>query len=348
MRIKTKIICTIGPASNTETVLRKMMLAGMDVVRLNFSHGSHLTHRKVIELIRRINKKYRRRIKIMQDLEGFRIRIGRLCGKRPILLEKGQIVFLDTNIRINEKNIIPFDYKGTLDSLASGQMIFIDDGLIALKIKRLINKNRLKAVVVISGCLSEHKGINIPEAKLKFAGLSKKDQEDILFGMEQGVDYVAQSFVRGKRDVKTIRSILERENSNCHLIAKIETREGIKNIDDIIDQADGIMVARGDMGVSIPIQEVPLIQKMIIKKCNKEEKIAITATQMLESMVHNHRPTRAEVSDVANAILDGADFMMLSAETAIGEYPVESVKMMNNTIKCIERSPLYTRKNINI
>ncbi len=344
MRVKTKIICTIGPASNTEAVLLKMMLAGMDGVRLNFSHGSHLTHQKVIELIRGINKKYRRRIKILQDLEGFRIRIGRLCGKRPIFLEKGQIVFLDTNIRISEKNIIPFDYKGALDSLASSQMIFIDDGMIALKIKQLVNKNRLKAVVVIGGYLKEHKGINIPEAKLKFTGLSKKDREDILFGMEQGVDYVAQSFVRGKRDVKTIRNILERENSNCSLIAKIETREGIKNIDGIIDQADGIMIARGDMGVSIPIQEVPLIQKMIIRKCNKEEKIAITATQMLESMVHNHRPTRAEVSDVANAILDGTDFVMLSAETAVGEYPIESVEMMNCIIRAVENSPLYKGK----
>jgi pyruvate kinase len=166
--------------------------------------------------------------------------------------------------------------------------------------------------------------------------------------VEQGVDYVAQSFVRNKRDVKAIRSILERENSNCRLIAKIETREGIKNIDGIIDQADGIMIARGDMGVSIPIQEVPLIQKMIIKKCNKGKKVVITATQMLESMVHNHRPTRAEVSDIANAILDGTDLVMLSAETAIGEYPVESVKMMNNIIKCIERSSLYKRKSINI
>ena len=335
--VKTKIVCTIGPASGNVTLLRKMMLAGMDVVRLNFSHGSHSEQRQRIDLIRQLNKKYRRSIKILQDLEGFRIRIGSLNDHRPIELKKRQSLWLARGNEVGRDDCVSFDYKGSLSGLKVGQHIYIDDGNIVLTIKKQ-EKKRLKAEVVIGGVLKEHKGINIPEAKLHFPGMTKKDRDDIRFGIEQRVDYIAQSFIMTKKDVLAVRELVKRGLPDCAVIAKIETREGIRNIDEIIEASDGIMIARGDMGVSIPIYEVPIVQKMIIKKCNRQGKFVITATQMLESMVENIRPTRAEVADVANAILDGTDFIMLSAESAVGRYPVEAVKMMNDIIKFTERS----------
>jgi pyruvate kinase len=330
--VKTKIICTLGPASSAETVVRKMMLAGMDVARLNFSHGStqELAHR--INLIRSLNAKYRRRIKILGDLQGHRIRIGDLLA--PLVFNKRQIIWLTKEKIKGSGPIIPFDYQGPLRDIKMGQNIFIDDGNIALEVIGH-SKNKLKTKVVIGGLLKEHKGVNIPEAKLNFGGISKKDIQDTLFCQRYGMDYIAQSFVRSSKDVLEVRGLL-REGSPTRVIAKIENRQGIENIDDIIQAADGIMIARGDMGVSLPIYEVPIIQKMLIKKCNRAGKFVITATQMLESMTENPRPTRAEVTDVANAIIDGTDFVMLSAESAVGKYPVEAVSMMNNIIKFTE------------
>ncbi len=331
--VKTKIICTLGPASSSEGVIRNMMLAGMDIGRLNFSHGKlqEIMHR--IKIIRILNTKYRRRIEILGDLQGHRIRVGRLLA--PIELKKRKIIWLTQSETEGEEDVIHFDYQGSVANIKNGQNIFIDDGNICLEV---IGRTRssIKARVVIGGLLKEHKGINIPQARLEFGGISRKDSEDIIFCEKNGVEYIAQSFVRTGKEIMEVRNLLSGK-SGCKVIAKIENREGIRNIDEIIKVSDGIMIARGDMGVSLPIYEIPVIQKMIIRKCNKAGKLVITATQMLESMVDNLRPTRAEVSDVANSIMDGTDLVMLSAESAVGKYPVETVRMMNNIIKFTEK-----------
>jgi pyruvate kinase len=334
--VKTKIICTLGPASSNLTVLRKMMLAGMDVARLNFSHGNHAGHQSRIGLIRQLNKKYYRHIRILQDLEGYRIRVARFRDGKPLELKKKQTVLLTNKYSFSVRGVIPFDYPGRLKDIKVGSFIYIDDGNIALQVKQR-GSNYLQAEVAAGGTVKENKGINIPGVKLSFKGLTAKDRIDLRFAIRERVDFIAQSFVRDKQDIINVRDFINRNGFNCSLIAKIENREGIKNIDEIIDVSDGIMVARGDMGVSLPIYEVPVLQKIIIKKCNQRKKFVITATQMLESMTEHLRPTRAEVSDVANAIIDGSDYVMLSAETAAGSYPVEAVKMMNNVIKFTEQ-----------
>lgn len=331
--VKTKIICTIGPASNNYSSLRKMMLAGMDVARLNFSHGNHAQHAKVIDLAKALNRKYSRRLRILGDLEGYRIRIGKL--KSPIPLKKRQTLLLGNEAALPGKDSAPFDYEGPLSDIKNNSFIYIDDGNIALKV-RSRSKNCLHTEVIVPGILKEHKGINMPGINLRFSGLTDKDKKDIEFGVKNKVDYIAQSFVRSKKDILSFRDSVKDRLPNCGIIAKIENRQGIKNIDEIISVCDGIMIARGDMGVSLPIYEIAVIQKMIIKKCNRAKKFVITATQMLESMTENLRPTRAEVTDVANALLDGSDYLMLSAETAAGKYPVESVNMMNQIIKFTE------------
>ena len=334
---KTKIIATLGPASSNYTVLRKMFIAGLDVVRLNFSHGNYDEHLKRIEIVRRINKKYRRHIRIMQDLEGFRIRIGRFKGQKTKLLQNRTTIWLTNDEQAQGPKKIPFDYKGNLSKFSPDQLIFIDDGNLILKIKSTSDKS-IKATVIEGGILKERKGINIPGAKLEFSSMTEKDKKDLQFGIEHGVDFVSLSFVRNKNDVLEVAEIVKPVLPECKIVAKIENREAIKNIDSIIKAADGIMIARGDMGVSLPIQEVPIIQKRIIKKCNAAGKFVITATQMLEHMTEHSRPTRAEVTDVANAIIDGTDYVMLSEETAAGKYPYESVRMMNEIIKFTEQN----------
>ena len=331
--VKTKIICTLGPASSNETCLRKMMCAGMDVARLNFSHGKlqDLSHK--IGLIRLLNTKYRRRIKLLGDLQGHRIRIGDLT--MPVELKRHRIAWLTQQRIMGSHEKIPFDYQGPLSSIKNGYQIFIDDGNIVLKVISRA-KDGIKAKVIIGGLLKERKGVNIPEARLEFGPISRKDIEDISFCEMQETEYTAQSFVRTKKDILDVRKLLK-AGSRCRIVAKIENREGIKNIDEIIKVSDGIMIARGDMGVTLPIYEIPVVQKMIIKNCNRAKKFVITATQMLESMTENLRPTRAEVTDVANAIRDGTDFVMLSAESAVGKHPVETVMMMNNVIKFTEK-----------
>jgi pyruvate kinase len=312
-----------------------MMRSGMNVVRLNFSHSILKVHLARIRLIRKLNKKYRLNVKILGDLEGYRIRVGRLNSGRAIKVNKGQIVWLTQENILGKGSLIPFDYKDSLIKIKKGQHIYIDDGNIALLVIGRA-KNRVKTKVVIPGSIKEHKGINMPDTKLCFKGLTEKDRENIRFCIENKIDYIAQSFVRSKDDILIIREYLKKYLYKYQIIAKVENREGIKNIDEIIKVCDGIMVARGDMGVSIPIYEVPIVQKEIIKKCNRAKKFVITATQMLESMTENHIPERAEVSDVANAILDGSDYVMLSAETAVGFYPIECVDMMNQIIKFTE------------
>ena len=334
---RTKIIATLGPASNNYTVMRKMFAAGLDVVRLNFSYGSHKQHLDFIKLVHQINKKYRRHIRIMQDLEGLRIRVGRFKGAKTRLLRNRTVVWLTNDAKACGPKTIPFDYKGDLGQIKPKQLIYIDDGNLVLRIKST-SVNSIKAVVVEGGILKERKGINIPDVDLKFKGITTKDKKDIEFGIKHNVDCIALSFVRDESDIRQAASLIKPRLSNCRLVAKIENRQAIENIDGIIKAADGIMIARGDMGVAIPIHEVPIIQKRIIRKCNAARKFVITATQMLEHMTEHSRPTRAEVTDVANAIIDGTDFVMLSAETAVGRFPYQSVLMMNEIIKFTEKS----------
>lgn len=331
--VKTKIVATIGPASDTITVLRKMINAGMDIARLNFSHGTHSEHLKRITQLRALNKSSHRHIRILLDLEGYRIRIGDLKNELP--LKKKQIVLLSNKTK-GSTNAIPFDYDGEIKEIKKGESIFIDDGNIALIVKGY-SDGGLLTEVTIPGILKKHKGINIPGLKIKFSGVTEKDAIDLEFAIKHNIDYVAQSFVRDENDILPIRKLLVSRLPACEVIAKIENQQGINNIDEIIKVSDGIMVARGDMGVSIPIYEVPMVQKEIIRKCRKAGKFVITATQMLESMAENLRPTRAEVSDIANAVLDGTDMVMLSGETAAGKHPVESVQMMNSILKYTEQ-----------
>ena len=331
---RTQIICTLGPSSTERPVLRKMILAGMDVVRLNFSHGSyeHRLHR--IRTVRELSKKLRRTVKILGDLEGYRIRIGRL--DRPVKLKKNGTVWLAQTKASGSGNKIPFDYEGSLKAIRNGHHVFIEDGRICLRVTGR-KKAALKCVVIVAGIVRERKGVNIPEAKLEFSSLTAKDRQDIGFCVANRVDLIAQSFVRNKEDILKVRELLGDSGKSIKVIAKIENRQGIRNIDSIIKVSDGIMIARGDMGISIPIYEVPIIQKRIIRKCNRAGKFVITATQMLESMTEDRLPTRAEVTDVANAVLDGSDYVMLSGETAVGKYPVETVEMMDQIIRFTEK-----------
>ncbi len=334
---RTKIIATMGPASRNYTVLRKMFTAGLDVVRLNASHGSHGQHVESMELVRRINSKYRRHIRIMLDLAGFRIRVGRFQGTKTMSLKNRTVVWLANDSKAAGAKTIPFDYQGDLGRIKPGQLIYLDDGNLILRVKST-SANRIKAIVVEGGVLKERKGINIPGVDLEFEGITARDRKDIEFAIEHKVDYVALSFVRDEIDVRQAADLVKPRLPNCRLVAKIESRQAIGNIDSIIEAADGIMIARGDMGVAVPIQEVPIIQKQIIKKCNAAGKFVVTATQMLEHMTEHSRPTRAEVTDVANAIIDGTDFVMLSGETAVGRFPYQSVLMMNDIIKFTEGS----------
>ena len=329
MKAKTKIIATLGPASSNRTELRKMVKAGLDVVRLNFSHGSFSEHLRKVGLIRDLNKKYRRHIRIMQDLEGFRIRVGKL--KKPIELKKRQTLFLTQEEITGERNRIHFDYTGSLKGFKVGSIIYIDDGKIVLRVKDK-GKKSVKTEVVIAGLLKERKGINIPGIQLDFTSLTPKDLKDLQFAIEQKCDFLAQSFVRDSNDIIALKRIIKPNLAKCKIFAKVESRRALQNIDSIIKEADGIIVARGDLGICVPIYQVPMIQKELVKKCRKARKPVVVATQMLDSMTHEIIPTRAEVTDVANAIIDGADFVLLSAETAVGKHPAKVVDMMNKII----------------
>ena len=330
---KTKIIATLGPASNSQTVLRKMYIDGLDIARLNFSHGTHSEHLGRIELIRSLNKKMRRRIKIMQDLEGYRIRVGKLS--RPIELKKRAQFYLSQEDIIGNTEIIPFDYKGPLSAIKNGNLIYIDDGKLVLEVKA-VGKKKLKVAVVGPGLLKEYKGINIPGSNLEFEALTDKDQTDLKIAISKNLDFIAQSFVRSAEDLKVLKSKVSPKHPRCQFFAKIENLKALDNLDEIIDEADGIIVARGDLGICVPIYKVPVIQKEIVKKCLKKRKPVVVATQMLDSMTEEIIPTRAEVSDVANAILDGATHLLLSAETAVGRHPDKVVDMMNKIIKTTE------------
>ncbi|MFA5089135.1 MAG: pyruvate kinase [Candidatus Omnitrophota bacterium] len=334
MKRQTKIICTLGPSSQTGDVILKMCQAGMDIARINFSHGDHEQHQKIIGLVRLVNKKYHFSVKILQDLEGYRIRLGRL--KRPVELKPGERICLSQD-PAHTRGHIPLRSDADLGGIKKGMDVFINDGMLTLKVIGRKGK-KIMLEVLQGGMISSKKGVNIPELKLTETILTDKDKRDVEFGVGQKVDYVAQSFVRNRQDIIRVSKLVKPRLPDCQIIAKIENREGVKNVDSIMDACDGILIARGDLGVSLPIYQIPIIQKNIIRRCSMKKKLDITATQMLESMTGSNRPTRAEVSDVANAILDGTDCVMLSGETAAGRFPVESVKMMRQIIEFTEKA----------
>lgn len=331
--VKAKIIATLGPATNSETIVRRMFINGLDVVRLNYSHGSHQEHLSRIRMIRSLNKKMRRAIKIMQDLEGYRIRVGKL--KKEVLLRKNAIFYLTQERIVGNNRIASFDYHGPLTPIKSGNQIYIDDGKILLKVISR-DKRRLKTRVMTTGILKGRKGINILGAKLEFDALTEKDRRDLEVTITHRLDYLAQSFVRSAKDIRLLKKIVHDKHASCKIFAKVENKEALKNIDEIIKESDGIIVARGDLGICLPIYKVPMFQKEIIKKCIRYKRPVVVATQLLDSMAEERLPTRAEVSDVANAILDGATHLLVSAETAVGRHPDRVIKMMNTIIKYTE------------
>ena len=339
---KTKIICTIGPSSGSVPLIGKLIAAGMDGARLNFSHGSHEIHKQYIENIRIASKQAGKIITIIQDLSGPKLRIGRIADGQAEI-EDGAILKITDKEILGNSEIISTNYPGMINDVQENEALLIDDGKLKLMISDIDREaGIINCRVVNGGVMKERKGINLPHTKLTIPSLTEKDMTDITFGIEQGVDMMAMSFVRTHDDIILIRKILGTDNSHIQVIAKIERPEAVENIDSIIDETDFVMVARGDMGVEISTEDVPVIQKMIIRKCNEKIKPVITATQMLESMISSSSPTRAEASDIANAILDGTDCVMLSAETSTGDYPALAVDTMNKIIKKTETIQMTT------
>ncbi|MEW9669400.1 pyruvate kinase [Ammoniphilus sp. 3BR4] len=336
---KTKIVCTIGPASEKPEVLKKLMLAGMNVARLNFSHGSHEEHEKRIDAIRSCAKELNHKVAIMLDTKGPEIRTG-LLKEGQITLKAGDFFVLTTEPIEGTQERVSVTYDQLPNDVHAGATILVDDGLIELQVEG-IQGNEIHCRVIDGGVLKNRKGINLPQIAVNLPSITEKDIADIAFGIRKKVDYIAASFVRKASDVLQIRHILEESDSAIRIISKIENEEGVHNMQDILEVSDGLMVARGDLGVEIPAEEVPLVQKRMIAACNAMGKPVITATQMLDSMQNNPRPTRAEASDVANAIFDGTDAIMLSGETAAGKYPVEAVQTMDRIARKAESSVIY-------
>ncbi|WP_313756019.1 pyruvate kinase [Tissierella sp.] len=339
---KTKIVCTIGPASESQDILRELFLNGLNVCRLNFSHGSHEEHKRRIDNIKKVREEFNMPIGIMLDTKGPEIRLGDFKDG-TIEIEEGDILTLTTRDILGDKSIVSISYDGLPNDVEKGSRILIDDGLVEFRVLDIIDNTDINCIALNNGTLKNHKGVNVPNVKINLPSITKKDVDDILFGIENDIDFIAASFVRKASDVLEIRKILEENNGNViEIISKIENQEGVDNIDEILAASDGIMVARGDLGVEIQTEEIPIVQKELIKKSNLVGKPVITATQMLDSMMRNPRPTRAEVTDVANAILDGSSAIMLSGETAAGKYPIESVKTMYNIAIRTEESLNYS------
>lgn len=337
METRARIIATIGPASQEETVIRDLMVAGVDVFRLNFSHGSHEGHAKVFHLIRRLSQDMALPVAIIQDLQGPKIRTGELEGGQ-IELKYGQELILTSESLIGNRHVVSVSYPRISSSLSPGSRILLDDGNLELRVTA-VKPDHVTTQVVLPGILKPYKGVNFPGMALDVEGFTEKDQTDLAFGLELGVDALAISFVRTADDVRRIRQAVASNpasRANTPIIAKLERPEGLANLDSIIQLSDGVMVARGDLGVELEPQVVPIAQKRIIEAANRQCKIVITATQMLDSMIQKPRPTRAEASDVANAILDGSDGVMLSGETATGQHPVTVVQMMDSIIRQAE------------
>ncbi|GLC82626.1 pyruvate kinase [Lacrimispora brassicae] len=329
---RTKIICTMGPNTNDRTLMKALAEHGMDVARFNFSHGDYEEQKMRLDALKSIREELDLPIAALLDTKGPEIRTGLLKDGKKVNLKEGDTYVLTTEETVGDETKGHINYDGLNDDVIPGNRILIDDGLIELEVLKVKGKE-ITCKIINGGELGERKGVNVPNVKVKLPALTDKDKMDIKFGIEQGFDFIAASFVRTADAIYEIKKILEDNGSNISVIAKIENAEGIENLDEIIEASDGIMVARGDMGVEIPAQEVPFIQKRIIQKCNEACKPVITATQMLDSMIRNPRPTRAEVTDVANAVYDGTDAVMLSGETAMGKYPVEALSMMASIVE---------------
>jgi pyruvate kinase len=333
MERRTKIVATLGPASQDEHTIRELIQAGMNVARLNFSHGTYSDHALRIERIRRISNELGTPITILQDLQGPKIRTGEIAGGSVQILP-GQAFVLTTEPVIGDAKQVSVDYPGLPASVKPGSRILLDDGNLELEVKS-VSGERVDTLVSLGGILKSHKGVNLPGSLLDIPGFTPKDEADLAFGLQQGVDAVAMSFVRSAKDVETVRSAISRlapERSWTPIISKLERPEALHNLEEIVHASDGVMVARGDLGVEMSPETVPIAQKEIIEQANCHARVVITATQMLDSMIHSPRPTRAEASDVANAIFDGSDAVMLSGETAAGQYPLQSVSMMHSII----------------
>ena len=340
---KTKIICTIGPASDNVERLKELMLAGMNVARFNFSHGTHEEHREKYERLVQAREELGLPVAALMDTKGPEIRLRDFEGGKAEL-KSGQQFVLTTEEILGNSQRASISYKNLKNDISVGTKVLIDDGLIEMSVEE-IEGEEIRCQVVNGGFVSNHKGINVPGAVLSMPYISETDRSDILFGIETGYDFLAASFVRCKEDVLEVRRILKEHGSNMKIIAKIENMQGIRNLEEILEVSDGIMVARGDMGVEIPLEEVPVVQKEMIRLANAQGKQVVTATQMLESMIKNQRPTMAEATDIANAIFDGTTAIMLSGETAAGQYPVEAVKTMARIAECAEKNIDYRVRN---
>lgn len=339
---KTKIICTIGPASESEEKLRELMIAGMNVARFNFSHGSHEEHKKKFDRVIKISNELGIPVATLLDTKGPEIRLKDIEGGKTELVA-GQKFILTTEDILGNNEKVSITYKNLKNDISAGTTILIDDGLIEMVVD-FIEETDIICTVVNGGPISNHKGVNVPGAVLSMPYISEVDRSDIMFGCDMGFDFIAASFVRCKEDILEVRKILDEHNSHMKIIAKIENMQGIENLEDILTVSDGIMVARGDMGVEIPMEEVPVVQKRMIKMAEAQGKHVVTATQMLDSMIKNPRPTRAEVADVANAIYDGTTAIMLSGESAAGLYPVEAVKTMSQIAERAEQDIDYNSR----
>lgn len=331
---KTKIVATVGPASNNKEMLRALVKEGVDVFRLNFSHGTHEDHLKVINYVREINAEMGTKVALLQDLQGPKIRVNDMLPGIEIVA--GQEIVITTREVLGNNELVSTSYERLPKDVKVGDMILIDDGKIELKVKEVRDID-VVCTVIYGGPLKPRKGINLPFTKVSAPSLTEKDLADLQFGLKHKVDWVALSFVRKAQDILSLRDIINGAKSTTRIVAKIEKPEALENIDAVIEATDAVMVARGDLGVEIWMEEVPMVQKRLVEKCNKAGKPVIVATQMMESMIENPRPTRAETNDVANAVMDGADALMLSAETAAGKYPIEVIRSMVRTIGSVEK-----------
>ena len=338
---KTKIVCTLGPNENDYELMKKLA-EKMDVARFNFSHGSHQEHLGRLALLKQARKDTGREIAALLDTKGPEIRTGELEDHKKVMLETGKEIVLTIDECVGNASRVYINYDGLNEDVREGSTILIDDGLIGLKVERVEGAD-IHCLITNGGELGEKKGVNVPNVSIRLPGLTEKDIEDIKFGIEEGFDFVAASFVRNAETIEQIRQLISEAGSSMKIIAKIESQEGLDNLDAIIAAADGIMVARGDLGVEIDAKRLPQLQKEMIHKCNYAGKLVITATQMLDSMIRNPRPTRAEVTDVANAVYDGTDAVMLSGETAAGKYPVEALDMMASVVEYTEQFLDYTQ-----
>lgn len=341
---KTKIVATIGPASSSHEVLRKMMIAGVDVCRLNLSHGEDSVHEGVINTIRELNRELNVHTSILVDLQGPKLRIGEVEGNE-IFLENGSLVTFSMHECVGNAKLLYMNYKDFAKDVAIGDIILIDDGKIVLNVVETNHTDEVIALVESGGKLSGRKGVNLPKTKISLPSLTPKDLHDLDFALKQNVDWIGLSFVRSPLDIIDLKNRIKQAGRRCRVIAKIEKPEALTEIDHIINETDALMVARGDLGVELPMEEVPLIQKMLVNKCIQASKPVIIATQMMESMITNYTPTRAEVNDVANSVIDGADAVMLSGETSVGLYPIRVVEHMRTIIAKVESKGYHYNRN---